>query len=118
VHELAIVDALIQQVQSEVDRAGAKGRVMRLDLVVGRLSGVYPDAVRFAFEMLSPGTILEAARIEIEEPRAVCCCAACGERTPIDDLFGTCPKCESPNISIEGGQELLLQSIEVEGETP
>jgi hydrogenase nickel incorporation protein HypA/HybF len=113
---LAIVDALIGQVHEELKRAGAGGRVLRVDLVVGRLSGAHPDALRFAFELLSPGTIVEGAQIEIDEPGAVCHCRACGARTDLDDLGAICPRCSSPNVSIEGGQDLLLQSIEVEGE--
>ena len=38
-HELSIVEALIEQVQREVRRAGQKGRVTRLELAIGTLSG-------------------------------------------------------------------------------
>lgn len=115
-HELAIVDALIGQVQEEVQRAQAPGRVTRVELIIGRLSGVNADSIRFAFELLAPGTLLEQARIDIEEPAAVCHCTACGTKTPIADLGASCPHCASPQITIEGGQDLVLQSIELEGE--
>ena len=117
-HELAIVDALIEEVRKEVERAGAKGRVMRLDLTIGRLSGVNPDSFRFAFEMLSPGTVAEAARLAIVEPGAVCRCLACGTTTGIEQLVAQCPRCQSDEITIEGGQDLLLQSIELEEPEP
>jgi Zn finger protein HypA/HybF involved in hydrogenase expression len=68
-HELSIVAGLIGQVQQELRRAGAHGRVKRLDVVIGRLSGVHCDSIRFAFELLSPGTIVEKAGLEISEPR-------------------------------------------------
>lgn len=117
-HELAIVDALIQQVESEVRRAGSGGRVTRLDVVVGRLSGVCADSLRFAFEMLAPGTLVEAARLQIEEPKAVCSCSRCGKTSEIDDLTGSCPHCGSNEVRIVGGQDLLLQSIELEENSP
>ncbi len=117
-HELAIVDALIEQVQQEVQQSGVRGRVTRLDLVIGRLSGVCPDSIRFAFEMLARDTVLETAEIRIEEPAAVCPCLACGSKTEIVDLGAVCPACSSPNVSIEGGQDLLLQSIELEDDSP
>jgi hydrogenase nickel incorporation protein HypA/HybF len=113
-HEVAIADALIEQVQSEIDRAEASGRVTRVSLVVGRLSGVNPDSLRFALDLLVKGTILESARIEIAEPAAQCQCAACGCRTEIEDLEARCPSCGSSDITIEGGRDLLLESIELE----
>lgn len=113
-HELAIVDALIEQVQQEVRQAGAQGRITRLDLIIGRLSGVCPDSIRFAFELLAPGTLVEKAVVHIEEPPALCHCLACGSKREIVDLGAICPVCSSPNVSIEGGQDLLLQSIELE----
>ena len=64
-HELSIVDAMIEQVKAELTRAGASGRVTRIDLVIGRLSGVCPDAVRFGFEVLARDTELESAEIVI-----------------------------------------------------
>jgi hydrogenase nickel incorporation protein HypA/HybF len=113
-HEIAIANAVIEQVESEVQRAGASGHVTRIALVVGRLSGVNPDCLRFALDLLSTGTILESARIEIVEPRASCRCAACGERVEIDDLEALCPRCGSSDVAIEGGRDLLLESIELE----
>ncbi len=113
-HELSIVEALIDQVGEELDRAGQRGRVLRLELNIGRLSGVHPDAVRFAFQLLSAGTILENADVAIEEPKAVCHCSACDARSEIDDLVFECPRCGATDVAIEGGREMILQSIEIE----
>jgi hydrogenase nickel incorporation protein HypA/HybF len=113
-HELSIVEALIDQVGEELDRAGQRGRVLRLELNIGRLSGVHPDAVRFAFGLLSAGTIVENAEIAIEEPRAACQCHACHARTELDDLVFECPHCGAAEVTIEGGREMTLQSIEIE----
>jgi hydrogenase nickel incorporation protein HypA/HybF len=113
-HELAIVEALLEQVGRELHRAGQSGRVKRLELAVGRLSGVHCHSLRFAFELLSPGTPAEGAALEISEPQAVCNCAGCGQRQQIDDLVVQCPACGSTDIVIEEGRELMLQSIELE----
>jgi hydrogenase nickel incorporation protein HypA/HybF len=113
-HELSIVEALIDQVRQELDRAGQKGRVHRVELSIGRLSGVNPDSVRFAFGLLAAGTIVEDAEVAIEEPKAVCRCLACKARTEIDDLVLQCPNCAAADIAIEGGREMMLQSIEIE----
>ncbi len=113
-HELSIVEAILEQVREEVRQSGATGRVTRLDLVIGRLSGVSPDSIRFAFELLGPGTLMEQAQICIREPAAVCACRGCGARSEIDELVAVCPRCASQDVAIEGGQELILQSIEVD----
>ncbi len=113
-HELSIVEALIDQVGEELSRAGQRGRVLRLELHIGRLSGVHPEAVRFAFGLLRSGTVVENAELAIEESKAVCQCHACNARSEIDDLVFECPRCDSPEITIEGGRDMVLQSIEIE----
>jgi hydrogenase nickel incorporation protein HypA/HybF len=113
-HELSIVEALIDQVGQELERAGQQGRVLRLELSIGRLSGVHGESLRFAFGLLAPGTQVEDAEIVIKEPKAACHCRACNTQTEIDDLVIQCPRCASSEISIEGGRELMLQSIEIE----
>lgn len=113
-HELSIVEALIDQVENEVQQAGLEGAVTRLDLVIGRISGVNTDSIRFAFEMLSPGTRVEGAQLQIAEPKPQCCCRQCQARVETDELMAACPNCGSGDVTMEGGQELLLESIEVE----
>ena len=113
-HELSIVEALIDQVKSELDRTGQQGRVLRLELSIGRLSGVNPDSIRFAFGLIGAGTLLGDAEIVIEEPKAVCHCHVCHTRTELDDLVVECPRCAATEITIEGGREMVLQSIEIE----
>jgi hydrogenase nickel incorporation protein HypA/HybF len=113
-HELSIVEALIDQVGRELDRTGQPGRVRQVELSIGRLSGVNCDSIRFAFGLLSSGTLVEDAEIVIQEPRAICNCQACHAKVEIDDLVVECPRCANNDITIEGGRELVLQSIEVE----
>ncbi len=36
----------------------------------------------------------------------------------IEEIVSTCPVCDQGDIIIQGGQELLLQSIELEDEDP
>ncbi len=111
---MSIVQSLIDQVEGELTRAGASGRVSRLDLVIGRLSGVHSDSIRMAFQLLSPGTVVEGAELRIDEPPAELVCRDCQARLPIRELTRSCPRCGSNAILIQGGQQLLLQSIDVD----
>jgi hydrogenase nickel incorporation protein HypA/HybF len=113
-HELAIAQALIEQIEREVHRAGQTGAVKRVDLIVGRLSGVHCDSLRFAFELLRPGTPVEGAELQIAEPRAVCVCRVCGAREEVEEIAVECPRCHCDDITLEDGRQLLLQSIEIE----
>ena len=111
---MSIVQSLIDQVETEVDKAGHAGRVRAVDLVVGRLSGAHADAIRFAYQVLAPGTILDGAELQIHQTQAVLHCRTCGAHHPIAELEIRCGSCGSSDTTIEGGQELLLQSIELE----
>ena len=116
-HEVAIVETLIRQVADEVEQSGHTGRVTRLDLIVGRLSGASAEAIRFAFELLSKDDpLLDGAELVIDEQKAVCRCQACGVETEIDELVAACPVCESGQIQIVGGNDLMLASIDLEDE--
>jgi hydrogenase nickel incorporation protein HypA/HybF len=110
---MSIVQALIEQVHVEVEQSDHEGRVAGLDLVIGRMSGVHVDSIRFAFEMLTPGTLLEGADLRIDEPAAKLTCQQCGSEQDIDQIMLDCPACGSERIRIAGGQDLLLQSIEL-----
>ena len=99
----------------ELDRAGQHGRVLRLELSIGRLSGVNCDSIRFAFGLLAPGTVVDDAEIVIDEPKAVCHCRACDGRDGNRRPGGrSVPAATAGEITIEGGRELVLQSIEIE----
>lgn len=113
-HELSLVGALIEQVQGEVEQAKVSGKIHRVEISVGRLSGANADCLRFAFHLLTANTPLENAEIVIHEPQAICRCQDCNARVEIDQLVVQCPRCASSAITIEGGRELMLQSIDVE----
>ncbi|MBM4088375.1 MAG: hydrogenase maturation nickel metallochaperone HypA [Planctomycetes bacterium] len=113
-HEVSIVSVLLEQVRAEVEKSGHAGRVLRVGLVVGRLSGVHVDALRFAFELLAPGTIAENASLDLKETKASVACSVCAAEQETDELVACCPECGSHAVVIRGGQELLLESIELE----
>jgi hydrogenase nickel incorporation protein HypA/HybF len=113
-HEMSIVQALIEQVEGEIERAGQTGRVTRLELAIGTLSGVHADSIRFAFELMSPGTVVEHAELVITHPAAHLTCRQCGAAPEIPELIMTCPACGSTDITIAGGTDLLLQTIELD----
>jgi hydrogenase nickel incorporation protein HypA/HybF len=115
-HEVALVEALLESVQEQLRDSGIEGRVRRLEVVIGRLSGVVPEAFQFAFEVLSPDSLGPDCELLIRTQPAFCRCQDCGAVEEIVELVYACPRCGSHSIRLEGGRELLLQSIEVDEE--
>ena len=63
-HELGIVQGVVDAAEERCE--GRK--VLRLVMEIGTASGVLPDAVRFAWDVATEGTLAEGAKLEIVEP--------------------------------------------------
>ena len=84
-----------------------------LKLRVGKLSGVVPEALRFAFESLKPGSLAANAELEIEEVGAACWCADCASEFETVGLNYECPRCHQLSGDLRRGRELELASLEI-----
>ena len=85
-----------------------------LHLKVGRWSGVEPETLAFALEVVCHGTELEGVRAEIEVVEPTFICSACGECFSPETRFDSCPKCGGAPGKMTGGDEFILTHIEVE----
>jgi len=107
-HELAIAESVVDTVLRRTE--GRPVSVVRLR--IGRLSGVVPDALSFAFEVASVGTPLQGSTLELEQPQGEAKCRDCGERFVLHDLILLCP-CGSADVEVVAGRELAVASVEV-----
>ena len=112
-HELSIMQSALDLALEQARKAGAK-RLLELRLRIGALSGVVPEALEFAFEALTPGTLAEGARLALEKVPARFWCAHCGREFESDDLFADCPDCQRPSGELRAGRELELASLEID----
>jgi hydrogenase nickel incorporation protein HypA/HybF len=64
-HEAGLMQSALDLAADHARRAGA-GNIRRVVLRVGAFSGAEPDALRFAFEALAPGTPAAGATLELE----------------------------------------------------
>ncbi len=88
-------------------------QVTRIVLRVGRLSGVDVDALRFAFDALSPGTPAADAVLEIQSVPARAHCAQCDAEFAADAGFIlTCPRCRAFSSDIRAGRELDIVRLD------
>jgi hydrogenase nickel incorporation protein HypA/HybF len=121
VHEFSVTSQIVQSVLAEAEKRGAK-KVTEVDLIVGKLTFLGLEQVRFAFEVLTKDTILEGARLVIEEQEGIVKCSNCGyegdfkyEDDPLYHVpFPTlkCPKCGSV-VEINAGKECTIKSIKM-----
>ena len=65
-HELSIAEELLGIILSRA-RDEKMACIEKVNLRVGRFSGILPDCLTFAFEMLSKDTIAGEARVLVEE---------------------------------------------------
>jgi hydrogenase nickel incorporation protein HypA/HybF len=112
-HELAIMDSALNMALEQAEKAGAL-RVHVIRLRIGALSGVVPDALRFAFEALAPGTMAQGATLDIENVPARFWCTSCNREFQSDDFFAECPGCQRPSGELRGGREMELASMEID----
>lgn len=108
-HEFTITRSLLEEVLRAAENNRAKA-VTRVKLLLGENSPVVPECVRFYFDRLKKGTRADKATLEFK-------------RIP---LSIRCPKCQrvfsSPEEmcdcnaggEITGGDELIIESIEIE----
>jgi hydrogenase nickel incorporation protein HypA/HybF len=107
-HELAITESVVEAVTERLPGA----RVLCVRLEIGALSGVVTDSVRFCFDLVTEGTGLEGARLEITQAAGRCHCRVCRADFEPDGPIALCP-CGSPEITVLAGQELKITSVQV-----
>lgn len=107
-HELAITQNIVEGI---VERTG-QARVLSLQLEVGRLSGVVPEAIRFCFDLVAEGTPMEGARLDIDEPEGRARCSSCGAEFSPQGWVVLCD-CGSSDAELLCGTGLRIRSVEV-----
>ncbi len=114
-HELSILQGLIEQVeQAVVEDSGC--RVLKVVVEVGEMSGVVPEALEFAYEICSAGTILDGAELVIEVVEVRQRCRQCGDEFIVKDYCFLCPECAGSDLEKLSGFELRIKEIEIDEE--
>lgn len=108
-HELGITRSIV----SIVEEAANGRRVRRVTLDVGRLAGVIPEALSFCFDVVSRGTMLDGARLDIREIDGRCRCLDCGAEFETSTLYQACG-CGSRHLERLAGEELKIREMELE----
>jgi hydrogenase nickel incorporation protein HypA/HybF len=114
-HELAVCQALIEQVE-RVARQNEARRVVSIVITVGPLSGVEPQLLEHAYPLAAAGTIAEHASLVVETVPVRVRCRTCGAETDAGPNRLVCGACGDWQVDVTGGEEMLLRRVEIETE--
>jgi len=129
-HELSIAMALVEDVERALFRDAAAtstddaasaarpktffpGAVSLVRVRIGKLSGVDAEALKQAFPVAAENTCCNAAQLAVTEIETQATCHACGAEFTPEFAFCVCTECDSTDVEITGGRELLIESVEL-----
>ncbi len=109
-HELSIADALLEIALRHADGRRIEG----VEVKVGHLRQVVPDALAFAFTLVAEGTEAEGAELLMEEVPAAGFCRGCGTESEWDAFPLACTACGGVDVELVRGEELLVDALTME----
>ena len=115
-HELAVCQALMEQVESIALEEQADS-VVAVHLGIGPLSGVEPRLLEQAFFIARAGSIAAEAELVIENLPVRISCDQCGQTSDALPARLLCGVCGNWRTKLVSGDELQLQHMELVRQT-
>ena len=112
-HEMALAQALVDQVTELAEKNGCR-RILSVDVSIGALSGVMRESLEFCFPVVARGTALEGTVLNVTEVPLKAECRDCRRITNPEPFEITCSHCGSMNLMLTEGRDFKLISLEVE----
>ena len=110
-HEYSVGQALLERIEAEARARGAVA-VHRVRLTIGDQSGIEPELLASAFDILRERTICATAILDIDRTPAVWACSGCGAAIEPGGAL-RCPRCAAP-ARLVSGDEIVLAQLELE----
>jgi hydrogenase nickel incorporation protein HypA/HybF len=112
-HEAMVAESILESIlSSKIPKK--KGRVVNIVISCGQINALNDEAMEFAFEAVSQGTICEGAKLKIKHIPLKATCESCHKKFDYDFYNPACPKCGKSDIKIGEDSPLLLEEIEFE----
>jgi hydrogenase nickel incorporation protein HypA/HybF len=112
-HEFSLAVEVIKLTQKEAEKTKALA-VSEITIEVGNMSGVEAEPFESALRLLTEGTILEKAWLNIIKIKGKGKCNACEMEFEMNQRMDTCPECGSFPSEITGGKEFRVVSLLIE----
>jgi hydrogenase nickel incorporation protein HypA/HybF len=110
VHELAVTQSILDIALKSAPECQVKG----ITIVLGELSGIVEDSVRFCFEVVAADTPAKGAFLSFHKVAAHLRCTKCAFEFKLDDGDWACPQCGHLGGEVIQGRECYIESIDVE----
>jgi Zn finger protein HypA/HybF involved in hydrogenase expression len=85
-----------------------------VNLLIGPFSDEREESIRFYWRDLSKGTLGEGARLHFQYVTAEMKCLGCGGALNLEDGESLCKYCQNDRLQLLNGEEVRLESIDVE----
>lgn len=118
-HEMTLLSSVTQIIAEEMEQHGLT-QLSRVTLKSGALAGLVPEAMRFAWEVLTDSGQLKGAALCVETVPVRLRCGDCfREFAPEEQVvFAVCPVCgQELGHKVLAGREVYIESIEGEDES-
>ena len=112
-HELSLCQALLSEVSRIAASHGARA-VERVNVEIGRLSGVEPELLSRAFEIARLGTCAEHAVLSLAVLEITVRCVDCGAASRAQPNHLLCGVCGGYRTQVLEGNELRLRALELD----
>ncbi|MEU8271469.1 hydrogenase maturation nickel metallochaperone HypA [Sphaerisporangium sp. NPDC049002] len=108
-HEYGIAESILAAVEGRADGR----RIRRARVQVGALLRVAEPSINDAWAMVAEGTVAEGASLDLVTLPVRLTCRACGNTATSVDPYAVCPGCGATDVDTEGGDDLVLESIQL-----
>jgi hydrogenase nickel incorporation protein HypA/HybF len=110
VHELSLCAAIADI----VTRRAEHRHVAAVHVRIGELRQVVPDTLAFCWTMVTDGTDLADADLDIERVPATLHCHTCDQIHPMAGVFAlACSECGSVEVDITAGDEFDVTALDL-----
>ena len=112
-HEMALAEGILD-IALDYGKQNEAKRIAEVGLLIGEMSGVEQESLRFSFEMLVKGTIAEGAKLVIKKVPLMGKCSKCGKEFHIEHYDFWCPECKDGALTTISGREMKVEYLEVD----
>lgn len=112
-HELSVTENIINICSEEAEKNKAF-KVREIKILVGEMTGLIPESIQYYFDIASIGTKVEGAKLNIIKVPLKIYCNECKNTSVIKRGVFTCPVCNGTDIKLLGGNEFMIESMEVD----
>lgn len=113
-HEMSLTVS-IMDIIFEYARSNHFIKVNAVKVSFGRLSGIEPMALEFAFQVLSKDTLAQGAKLEYDIVPIIITCLDCKMDTEVEEFPSLCRLCKSQDVVLKAGtEELRVVELDVD----